>query len=365
MYGREIYGVAPTMPGYDPGIGNLNMGFQGEPTNGIQWDPSSTGSAAGSIRYGNYGIPPPVTQKTTLGPWESLTFGFMLPPLLDGQPQLLQPDMAVMAVRYNDVREENTTVVLSICKWNELSKDQWRTHKQYAQESRGMGDNSDEHVRWDDLMLKYGETGLSAYGRFLRNREDWPMIRDIPADIVEFYNLSQKSEFSFMSLEGIESRYNYLGVCANMGRAFTLEGEDAAEYTLGYDHAAITIGKRTRVAQMFGRAEDIQAGSKVWLKCRRVLEKQKEYGPYLIIPGGSRKSDYCPLSERAFYDESGGICFGKVWKMGVVQYPSNKDPTPAAIQQATGCSLASVTERNAYDCHAALPVIYIAQGFKH
>ncbi len=372
---RDIFGIPNPYAGVAVGPGNNTMGIGGARGAGVGWDPRDAAGRfqAGPAKFLDYGIAPTEHGHITLKSVEFIQYQYMCPPLNDQADILLMPDMPVFTVNELDPTEDST-IVLSLAKLNKLFQDQFDDFE-LAREvgAAGTADaptnphfSSDAHS-FHQWLQEFGERGLEDYA-YAESHGQHARIAKMDAatggTLKRFWQLSTGSEFCWLTRYGIQKRISFSGIIINTNRANGLETEDRTENHEHYCQVNVGIGKRVRCAQIFGMNDEITTGSKVWIILTRKYCGHGKYGAFKLQPGGSKKLDY-PLSVQMNYvDQAGMRCTGFRWMLGTVIEPASSNPQPFSLEQANNTGY-HISERNAYEAHAALPTLYLALGFKN
>lgn len=313
--------------------------------------------------------------SVSLKTWEQITRTFLCPPLNDGSDLQLQADQLAFVVKEMDV-QANTTVVLSLCKVNKLMQDQWDDF--VLATTAGSAHVDDESVQFLRAMEIYGEATLEAYhnarvhidteeGKALEAKmtSENPGTDDGLMSLSEFYQRSTEPGFCYLTRHGILSRLAFAGVIVATNRAATLQEVDLTEFTDHYSQVVISVAKRTRCANVFGSAEKIAVGSKVWLELtRKLCGSSGKYGAFVIRPNGDRKQERAKLNDITYVDEAGAWRLGFCWVIGRVLEPSATNPQPFAMENANGTGH-HISERIANEVFGSLPSMYVAIGYGH
>jgi hypothetical protein len=151
----------------------------------------------------------------------------------------------------------------------------------------------------------------------------------------------------------------------NTSRAIGLETLDMTRNSDHYTNVNVCLAKRARVANVFGSANEIKTGSKLWLILKRKATPfGDKVGPFCIVPGGSAVNDY-PLESQLEYEDPGERTErAYFWRVGNVLRQGDSSPAAISIQQAANTGM-NCSEKQAYESHGTLPVLYVAIGFKH
>jgi hypothetical protein len=343
-----------------PEYGTSEIGNAGPNVPYMPWDAQST---RGVARFTNNGQPPKSVGSIGLKSVDFISHQYLSPPVNDEADQLLMPDMLAFLVREMDP-DEGTNVVLSLAALNKIMQDQWDDFVLKSTQNNNPYETTDA-VNFRSYLQTYGERGLNDYVA-ARKRGDEKMLEKMNSEpgLREFWEMSTKEGYCYLTLHGILSKINYAGPIISTNRAHSLEDEMMTGTYEHYTQVVVGLAKRVRVANMFGTAENITTGSKLWVLFTRKYCGDGKYGAFAAIPGGC-KGKWRPLShDRTYVDEAGSIIEGHVFAVGVVIEPADRSPHPAALEQATNTG-PYISAKAAYDAHALLPTMYIAAGFRN
>jgi hypothetical protein len=271
--------------------------------------------------------------------------------------------MLIFIVKSTTALEDEATIMIPLFKVNAMAQAQWNA---FVRDTTGDQTTNPyfNQQKWDFLgyMQTYGERGLEAYA-YARNHGNeaalakWDHVRP-------FYEMAQQPEFCFLTRFGILNHLNWAGVVINTNRAETLLGLDASLYTQRYLHVNVGYAKRIECAQLFGSSDDITTGSRLWITLTRKRCHDGKFGAFVLRPGGSKKIDTPLMRDRCYADESGHMCTGHVWHVGVVINPPTEALSVVAQEQANNTG-ESQDDMRAYKMHAEVPSMWVAVGYKH
>jgi hypothetical protein len=370
----EINSVRNTQGGTSHGPQPGTFGLASVPTAGIEWAPTggnmNVGPFAGAI---NNGIGPTEQTVTSLDSFEHISYSYMAPSDLgDGSDLQIMSRMPVFICRHHNVEDEST-VVLPLMKLNKMAQDQWNDFVQRTAGPAGQNPmREQEYVEFYDALVAYGERGLEAYA-WAREHHNRRLVeqyesQNIPGviNIRTFYERSIQSGFCYLTRYGWLHKVNFAGVVINTNRAETLLGLDDTLQREHYLQVNVGYAKRIECAQQWGDNEEIVTGARLWITLTRKKCGGPDggYGAFVLIPGGSKGRDTPLYHERSYADESGAVCQGYVWRVGIVITPPDKLPSKVAQERANNTGDAQ-DERLAYAMHASLPSLYVALGYKH
>lgn len=369
----ELNSVRNTQGGTQHGPNPGTFGLAAVPTAGIEWAPTggnmNVGPLAGAI---NNGIGPTEQTVTSLDSVEHISHSYMAPAELgDGSDLQIMSRMPVFICRHHNVDDEST-VVLPIMKLNKMAQDQWNDFVEATANRPNNGKWSQEAYDFWRALVEFGERGLEAYAwaRAHGKRvwcERWETATG--GRIRTFYEQSTKRGFCYLTRYGWLQTVNYAGIVINTNRAETLLGLDDTLQREHYLQVNIGYAKRVECAQQWGDNEVIVAGARLWItltrkRCNHSNQTLPGFGAFVLVPGGSKKHDGPLYGERSYADESGAICQGYVWRVGIVLVPPSALPSRVAQERANNTTDAP-NEQLAYLMHASLPSLYVALGYKH
>lgn len=363
-------GVQYPNPGFEAGPNMaLDFGLGGPNPPGFAWDTRNGSTPGGKL---NYGVPPESHGHISQKQRETVTYTYLNPPIGDYSFRLTMPEMICFTVHYCDP-DENSTLVLTLPKLNWLMAEAWNNFEIRTSGTPQVNPNYDQHfVEFRDLLQEYGERVLEGYA-YLRSHNFDPNLSRFNGRIdavgldklQRFYDMALEDDFIYLTKFGIQTRISLAGVVQTVNRAIGLETEDRTENSDHYEQVVVAVAKFVRVANVFGPTEEITTGSRVWLTLtRKQLREPGKYGPFMFKPGGSKTMSRPLSADTAYLDESGALCYGRVFPLGVVIEPDAYSPMPAALEQATCTALTRNAERAAYECHATLPKIAVQWGTK-
>lgn len=351
----EIFSV-----GY-PEYGTSEIGNAGPNVPYTTWDAQST---RGVARFTNNGQPPKSVGSIGLKTVDFISQQYVSPPVNDESDMLLMPDMLGFLVKEMDP-VEGTNVVLSLPALNKIMQDQWDDFVLKSTTTANNPYETQDAVNFRRWLTTYGERGLEDYVAARKSgNEKLKRQLEEKTELRQFWEMSTKEGFCYLTKYGIMTKINYAGPIMHTNRAHSLEDENLTGTYEHYTQVVIGFAKRVRVANMFGSAENITTGSKLWVLLTRKYCGNGKYGAFAMIPGGC-KGKWRPLDHhRKYVDEAGNFMEGHVYSVGVVTEPAVGSPHPAALEQATNTG-SYINAKAAYDAHALLPTMYIAAGFRN
>lgn len=369
----EIYAARSAGAGTPHGPNPGTFGMTQVPTAGAEFYPTGVFDNVGAMAaaMGN-GIAPLESTVVTLDSWETVSYQYMAPSSLgDGSDMLIMSRMLCWIVKVHNTDDEST-IVLTLAKLNKLAQDQWnsfvRDTSANARLNPYFDDEKFEFLGW---LQDYGERSLEAYAyarsHRLLGKDGRPLTehyKETAPGIDLFYKRSLKAGYCYLTRFGWLSTVEYAGVVNNTNRAETLLGIDDTSSREHYLQVNVAYAKRCELAQQFGDNDDICAGARLWVYLTRKRCPDGKFGAFVLIPGGTKKRDAPSFRERCYLDESGHICRGHVWKVGVVTDSALQAPSIVARERANNTGDAQ-DEQLAYQMHATLPSLWAALGYKH
>ena len=369
----DIYSVsgAPggwgTSPGPAPGLYS-NMGIGGPGLPGIEWNPRGARSSLSAVFQAmGGGLPPTQHGHIHLKSHDFISQQYMSPNWTSERERWMMPDMccftysSVQQVNTGGDRSFNAVPVLTLAAANQELEDQWLELQNSAADPLGQGQLDPKSAEFLGYLRRIGEGWLEAYHVAKQgNAKRFQRMKDTPGywpdGIAEFYALATQDFFCWHTRLGIMSRLNWSGGIMNVNRGTSLEGFEDIRYTQHYTQVVVGVAKRVRVANVFGDAEHIVTGSKVWL----MLTRKRSNGAYCIVPGGS-PAGLPTEAQREYLDESGRKMLAWVWPIGVVATPPTSYADQSTCYRAANLG-ARCSEREAYEYHGTLPTMYLNMG---
>jgi hypothetical protein len=160
----------------------------------------------------------------------------------------------------------DTTTILTLNKVNQIAYDAYQDYRLWLDEERASGGG--EATEFQGWLAKYGEAGLEAYHRAVRaggaRYEEMKKTKELG----QFYEAAQKDMFCWLTRFGILSKITFLGSVINTNRAAGYNDANPADY---FATVNVCLAKRAEISNVFGPADRITAGSKLWLVLRRKL----------------------------------------------------------------------------------------------
>lgn len=324
---------------------------------GVPWTPNGGSGPANFLRNG---LAPTSHGSISLKSFDFVQYVYLCPPWSDQSEKYIAPEMLCFAVKSVDPQEAST-IILTLAKVNQICKDCGMEF------DRMVGDGDAEAIEFNTLLTTYGEVGLNTYHQL--GREGYAAI-STPAEaekVARFHELATKDLFCWLTQYGIRSRINFVGSVINTNGASSLLEVDQTMFSDHYCQVNVCYAKRARIANVFGNAEDITTGSKLWLTLRRKCVRTAaglKFPYFQVVPGGSKIEDTPSEAHRFYMDPSGRAVRGHVWRVGVVIVPGTSSPQPKQIENAANTSTLC-NERSAFEDHGTLPTLIVSLGFKH
>lgn len=370
----EIFAARNAGAGTSHGPNPGNFGMTQVPTAGYEFYPRGAAADVGGMAAAmGYGENPLESTVVTLDSWETVSYQYMAPSTLgDGSDMLIMSRMLSWIVKVHNVEDEST-IVLTLPKLNKMAQDQWNSFvRDTTGDARTNPYFDEEKFEFLGWMQSYGERSLEAYAyarsHGLLDKNGEPLTRQYEARtngaIRSFFERSTKAGYCYLTRYGWYSTVEYAGVVNNTNRAETLLGLDDTSQREHYLQVNIAYAKRCECAQQFGDNNEIIAGARLWVYLTRKRCPGGGYGAFVLIPGGSKRRDGPSNRERVYADESGMLCRGHVWRVGIVTDASTQAPSVVARERANNTGDAQ-DEQLAYQMHAVLPSFYAVLGYKH
>lgn len=367
----EINAVRNTSAGWSVGpTDSGTLGVNQVPSPGFAWAPtganSDVGGAAGSLNNGEFPLDSTVM---TLDSWEHISYQYLAPSSLgDGSDLLIMQRMLVFIVKEHNLDDEST-VCIPLHKLNKLAQQQWND---FVRDTTGDAGNnpyfSPEKAEFKMWLERLGEHSLEAYAQQRHRGDPLGLCAKFEAQtngaIREFYNRAKQPGYCYLTRYGWLSRVSWGGPVVNTNRAESLMQQDDTFQREHYLQINVGFAKRIECAQQFGHNDDIMAGSRLWITLTRKPCPQGKFGAFVLRPGGSKVRDHPSNKERCYLDESGRLCRGHVWKVGIVTQAAQHAPSVTS-QERANCTGEMQDETLAYEMHAGLPSMWIACGYKH
>lgn len=368
----DIFGAGFPYAGIGAGPVTSNFGLSDPNVPMVSWAPQgNTGDMQGPASFLDYGKAPTSHGHISLKSFDFIQYTYLCPPFGDANETLIMPDMLVFTVNEMD-SEEGSTNVFTLPKVNQLAHDAYKDFLDFTRENDS--NYFQEAADFKGYMTRYGEKGLETYHRaqFNKAQGDTVLMKDledagVANDLKRYYELATNDVYCWLTRFGILSRISFAGSVINVNRGTSLEEIDMTRYTEHYTQVNVCLAKRGRVANVFGSADRITTGSKLWiiLRRKRVLTTSgTRYDEFQFVPGGDTLEDYPSQGDLSYVDDSGRACVGHVWRVGVVITPGNFSPQPISRDTAANLGV-NCSERQAYEAHGTLPVLYVALGFKN
>lgn len=368
----EIDAVRNTSAGWSTGPQPGNFGITQAPTPGFPWAPTGDNAdVGGAARSLNNGAPPLDSTVVTLDSFEHISYQYLAPASVgDGSDLLIMSRMLVFITKDHDPDDEST-VVIPLHKLNKLSQQQWNDFVRDTDTRLGNAHYNQERADFKLYLEQLGEHSLETYAHQRNNGDPNGLCEKFEAaaqerglSIKRFFTLATQPGYCYLTRYGWLSRVSWGGPVVNTNHAESLMALDDTPQRQHYTQVNVGYAKRIECAQNFGHNDDIMAGSRLWITLTRKPCPEGKFGAFVLRPGGSKVRDEPALSDRCYLDESGRICRGYVWKVGVVTQAAQQAPSVTA-QERANCTGEVQDEMLAYQMHAGLPSMWIACGYKH
>jgi hypothetical protein len=362
----EIDAVRNTRAGWSTGPQPGNFGITQVPTPGFPWAPSGDDTdVSGAARALNNGAPPLESTVVTLDSFEHISYQYLAPASVgDGSDLLIMSRMLVFITQDHDPDDEST-VCIPLHKLNKLSQQQWNDFVRDT--TPGSAWFNAEKAEFKEYLEQLGEHSLETYAHQRNNGDPNGLcakFEAVDARIYKFYTLATQPGYCYLTRYGWLSRVNFGGPVVNTNHAESLMALDDTPQRQHYTQVNVGYAKRIECAQNFGPHDEIMAGSRLWITLTRKPCPEGKFGAFVLRPGGSKVRDHPSLKDRCYLDESGRICRGYVWKVGIVTQAAQQAPSVTA-QERANCTGEVQDEALAYQMHATLPSMWIACGYKH
>lgn len=337
------------------GPGNFGVGGPGTPA--IGWEPRGEGGPLGALQqFTRNGVPPVSHGHVTLKSFDFISQQYMLPPTSDHANQMLKRGMLTFVVREFD-KEDHSTLVYPLFMLNQIARDQWTDFVMATSPNRNDVDAM-EFLEW---MQRYGDKGLIDFAH-AKKRGDTGKYTDATErdELNRFLQRAEEDGYCYLTLYGFLHKINSHGACINTNLGAGLETMDDTSAHQHYVQANLGLAKRIQLSQVFGPADQVTMGSRLWIVLKREYCGQGKYGCFLLYPGAS------PIDTRpkqcSYIDESGALVHGHVFNVGTVLEPADRSPQIASIEAANNTGT-STTVEDAYRAHGSVPTFYANMGF--
>lgn len=363
----EINAVRNTSAGWSTGPESGTLGVNQVPEPGFPWAPTGTESnvrpAANALNNGQFPLDSTVI---SLDSFEHISYQYLAPGGLgDGSDLFIMSRMLVFIVKEHNLDDEST-ICIPLQKLNILSQQQWNDFVRDT--TPGSPYFSLEKNEFKGWLETFGEHSLEAYAHQYDKGDPLGLCRTYfdakQPDLKRFYDRSTQPGYCFLTRYGWLSRVSWGGPVVNTNRAESLLQQDDTAQREHYLQINVGYGKRIECAQQFGPNDNIMAGSRLWITLTRKPCPEGRFGAFVLRPGGSKIRDHPANKERTYLDESGRLCSGYVWKVGVVTQAAQQAPSVTS-QERANCSGDVQDETLAFQMHAGLPSMWIACGYKH
>lgn len=361
----EIDAVRNTKAGWSTGPEPGNFGITQVPVPGFEWEPSGDNTDVGrAARALNNGEPPLESTVVTLDSFEHISYQYLAPSSLgDGSDLLIMSRMLVFIAK-EQLADDGCDVCIPLHKLNKLFQQEWNDFVRDT--TLGSVYYNQERADFKLMLEELGEHSLEtfAHARNKGNMALCELLQKKDGRILRFYNMATQPGYCYLTRYGILSRINWGGAVINTNRAESLMQQDDTAQREHYLQVNVGYAKRIECAQNFGHNDDIMAGSRLWITLTRKPCPEGKFGAFVLRPGGSKFRDLPLNSERCYLDESGRLCRGYVWRVGIVTQAAQEAPSVTA-QERANCTGESQDELLAYQMHGGLPSMWIAAGYKH
>jgi len=346
-YGSD---ASPTGPG--------NFGIGGPNVPAIGWEPRGTGGPLGAAQqFVRNGIPPVSHGHVTLKSFDFISQQYLLPPTSDQANQMFKRGMLSFVVREFD-KEENSTLTYPLFMINQIARDQWNDFVLATSPNR----NDPDAIEFLTFMQRYGDKGLIDFAAAKRRGDTrkYDGTPEVRRELNLFMQRAEEDGYCYLTLYGFLRKVNSHGACINTNLGAGLETIDDTRAHQHYVQANLGLAKRIQLSQVFGPADQVTMGSRLWIVLKRKHCGAGKYGPFVLYPGAS------PVDTRpkdcSYIDESGGLVHGHVYNIGTVLEPADRSPQIASIEAANNTG-SSTNVEDAYNAHGQVPTFYANMGF--
>jgi hypothetical protein len=304
-----------------------------------------------------------------------ITYPYNTPEWTYASDSNLRAQQIIFAVRERDLDERGGTCVLSLAAINTLAAEQWQ---QFVISTTG-NSTTNSYFNQDAMdflgwLQEYGERTLWYY-EWLRRMagrsscktsqylKDLQGLETAKPEVKQMWERAQTPQYCYLTSFGFIKRLNYLGILEHRSNSGVTEDNcaDGGEQV----SLAISLAKRTRVANAFGTADEVVVGGNTWITLTRRPcpgpGGRIPYGSFVLIPGASRDQEFPLLSQRRYLDESGAMCRGYLWRVGRVLEIDNKHAQRSQLEAASNLP-GNLSSRVSSDVHEGLPRVYLALG---
>lgn len=363
---RNIYPWTGIEVDFTQGPPNADDGTAG--TVMQDWIPQGE-NVGGAVGFADPAGQPDVQTVLELGNG-TIPYTYLVPPWdgsADDPNLMIMPEMMCFAEVTDDPRDIST-VIYTLPHLNQILNEAHLDFRE-ASDATNTASTFPDAVTFRGYLEKYGERALEEFHmeKWVRKRSQADLDRLYGNDLKEmenYYRLAQTDLLCWNTKFGVMSKTNYLGSVMTVNRPISLEDRDDTTNTAHYCNLAVAVKRRAMVANVFGSADRISAGARLFLVLKRkeiVIGGKIEPGPLCIYPYGGPETYLRDVDVR-YHDPSGRITRGHVYKVGVVQFPGKTSPSPSGMQIAAG-TVFRPNLRAAYEDHAGLPTLQVTLGF--
>ena len=261
----------------------------------------------------------------------------------------LKKGMVVFGPHFKHVGSGNTVTCIALLRINQIMQNEYDTYR------RALANGDSNAMQWKNYMDEHGEEKLEAYHRRVLKDPDHH------ADgLGEFYEMSKRSTYRWLSRIGIETYVRYLGVAIEVTplSVNTVNGM-TPEFTSAVN---VGTGKRIQVTNVFAPTPDMQVGSSFGLYLRRkpIIDANGDYayGAYQYVPWGGYRTPRPSDADRSYLDEGGHLCkTTRFITIGKVLMPPEGTSPESTMTTATNTST-RMDEQLAASTHEMLPSFY-------
>jgi hypothetical protein len=324
---------------------------------GVPWTPNGGPGPANFLRNGRA---PTSHGSISLKSFDFVQYVYLCPPWSDTSEKYIAPEMLCFAVKNVDP-QDSSTIILTLAKVNQICKDCGMEFQNL------LADNDANALKFNNLLTTYGEVAINTFHQLGKDGYANISSPEEAEKVDDLHKMATEDLFCWLTQFGIRSRINFVGSVINTNGSATMQDVEQSMFSDHYCQVNVCYAKRARIANVFGIADEITTGSKLWLtlrrKCKRTF-KGLEFPYFQVVPGGSKMLDTPAETDRFYVDPSGRAVRGHVWRVGVVIVPGTSSPQPKQIENASNTSTLC-NERTAFEDHGTLPTLIVSLGFKH
>ena len=349
-----------------------SMGISGPNVPYVSWAPrGATQGQTDPAAFLKYGEAPTVHGHVQIKGLDFIQHTYLMPPWGDGESEkYIGTNMLVFTLNALDGKD-GSTIILTVPKLNQLMHDAYVDFESFSRPNDP--DFYPEAAAFKRYLEHFGEGALEYYhyARKWSPEKLEQMRKDLEkedmgfSELQEFYAMAFKDVFCWLTKLGITQKVSFSGSVINRS-GDNMDDESRFSGMSHYYQVNVCVAKRWSVSNIFGTADNVTTGSKLWINLKRKVVQTRDgiqYREFQAVPFGSKTDDYPSRTSVHYVDPSGRTMFGHTWKVGVVIQPGKFSPQIANIKRAANVGH-TCNERIAFDEHATLPLLYVAIGFK-